>query len=63
MAELPSQCVSKSAVARFEGGTFDRTQAVDRRLASANMRSGLAAAAIAVGMLGLTFFAAILYIG
>jgi hypothetical protein len=36
---------------------------VDRRLASRGLRSGLAAAAIALGVFGLTFFAAILYIG
>jgi hypothetical protein len=36
---------------------------MDRRRASANLRSGLAAAAIGIGMLGLTFFAAMLYIG
>jgi hypothetical protein len=36
---------------------------MDRRLASSNLRSGLAAAAIAIGIFGLTFFAAILYIG
>jgi len=35
---------------------------VDRTTAQHNLKSGLAAAAIAVAVLGLTFFAAILYI-
>jgi hypothetical protein len=36
---------------------------VDRRLAQRNLKGGLLAAAIAVGVFGLTFLAAILYIG
>ena len=36
---------------------------MDRDLAQRNLRSGLAVAALALAVLGLTFFAAILYIG
>jgi hypothetical protein len=36
---------------------------MDRQLAQRNLKGGLLAAGLAVGMLGLTFFAAILYIG
>lgn len=36
---------------------------MDRRLAQRNLRSGLLAAAIAVGVFGLSFVFAILYIG
>ena len=36
---------------------------MDRRLAERNLRSGLAVAAIAVGVFGLSFVFAILYIG
>ena len=36
---------------------------MDRRLAERNLRAGLLAAALAVGVFGLTFFVAILYIG
>ena len=36
---------------------------MDRRLAQSNLKAGLTAGAIAIGVLGLTFFAAILYIG
>ena len=36
---------------------------MDRRLAQRNLRSGLAAAALACAALGLAFFIAILYIG
>ena len=36
---------------------------MDRRLADRNLRSGLAAAAIAVAVFGLTFVFAIFYIG
>jgi hypothetical protein len=36
---------------------------MDRRLAQRNLITGLLTAALAVGALGLTFFAAILYIG
>ena len=36
---------------------------MDRRLAWGNIKAGLLAAAIAVGVFGLSFFAAILYIG
>jgi hypothetical protein len=35
---------------------------VDRRIAQRNLKSGLLAAALALGVFGLTFFAAILYI-
>jgi hypothetical protein len=36
---------------------------MDRRSAQRNLKSGLLAAALALGVFGLTFFAAILYIG
>jgi len=36
---------------------------MDRRLAQSNLKAGLATAALAVAVLGLTFFFAILYIG
>jgi hypothetical protein len=36
---------------------------MDRRIAQRNLKSGLLAAALALGVFGLTFFAAILYIG
>jgi hypothetical protein len=36
---------------------------MDRETAAANIRTGLAVAGIALAVLGLTFFAAILYIG
>ena len=36
---------------------------MDRRLAQRNLQSGLAIAAIALAVLALTFFAAMLYIG
>jgi hypothetical protein len=36
---------------------------MDRRLAESNLRSGLAAAAIAVGVFALAFVVAIFYIG
>ncbi len=36
---------------------------MDRNVAQTNVRAGLRVAALAVAMLGLTFFAAILYIG
>ena len=36
---------------------------MDRNTAQSNLKAGLAAAALAVGVLGLTFVAAILYIG
>ena len=36
---------------------------MDRRVAEKNLRSGLAAAAIAVGVFGLAFVFAIFYIG
>jgi hypothetical protein len=36
---------------------------MDRRLAQRNLISGLTTAALALGVLALTFFAAILYIG
>jgi len=36
---------------------------MDRHLAQGNLKSGLAVAAIALAVLALTFFAAILYIG
>ena len=36
---------------------------MDRRLAERNLRSGLAAAAIAFGIFGLSFIVAIFYIG
>jgi hypothetical protein len=36
---------------------------MDRERAAANLKSALVAASIAVGMFGLAFFAAILYIG
>jgi hypothetical protein len=36
---------------------------MDRRLAERNLRSGLAATAIAIGVFGLAFVAAIYYIG
>jgi hypothetical protein len=36
---------------------------MDRRLAQRNLRSGLAAAALAFAALGFAFFVAILYIG
>jgi hypothetical protein len=35
---------------------------MDRRIAQRNLKSGLLAAALALGVFGLTFFAAILYI-
>jgi hypothetical protein len=36
---------------------------MDRSLAQRNLKTGLATAALALAVLGLTFFAAILYIG
>lgn len=36
---------------------------MDRRLAQRNLKAGLLAAALALGVFGLTFFIAILYIG
>ena len=36
---------------------------MDRQTAQTNLRSGLVTAALALAMLGLTLFAAILYIG
>jgi hypothetical protein len=36
---------------------------VDRNTASSGIKSGLAFASLAVGIFGLTFFAAIVYIG
>lgn len=36
---------------------------MDRQRTESNLKAGLVAASIAVGVFGLTFFAAILYIG
>jgi hypothetical protein len=36
---------------------------MDRRNAEGNLKAGLLAAALAIGVFGLTWFAAILYIG
>ena len=44
-------------------GPSDRTAAMDRNRAAANIGSGLATASIAIGVFGLCFFVAIVYIG